>query len=169
MKLKIIQEFDDKCKDVVSTATSIADKFTQPLDDTMFKVQELLQDKEKLSVDDLTKYIATIPVMIYDLVDNMQILGVRTDAAKMQRKSEFNKAYLDQDTGTVAEKTSNAQRACEDDQFIEDIYTRVYKLCEHKIEVATMLHASLKKILQWKLTEMEVTRTDMLSNRGGEF
>ena len=169
MKLQLITQFDEQCKDVVSTATTIADKYTEPLDDTMFKVQELLKDKDALSVTDLTKYIALIPVMIYDLVDNMQILGVRTDAAKMQRKAEFNKAYLNQDTGTVAEKTSTAQVACEDNQFIEDIYTRVYKLCEHKIEVATMLHGSLKKILQWKLTEMEVTRTDMLSNRGGTF
>jgi hypothetical protein len=164
-RIAIIKDFNKSCADIVSTATQISDKYTEPLDKVIFEVQTLMQDRDQLSVDELTKYISLIPVMIYNLVDNMQILGVRTDAAKMQRKAEYNKAYLDQATGTVADKTSNAQIVTENEQFIEDIYTRVYKLCDHKIEIATMLHSSLKKILQWKLTEMEVTRNDMLANR----
>ena len=92
-RIAIIKDFNKSCADIVSTATQISDKYTEPLDKVIFEVQTLMQDRDQLSVDELTKYISLIPVMIYNLVDNMQILGDRTDAAKMQRKAEYNKAY----------------------------------------------------------------------------
>ena len=164
-KLDIIKEFNKDCDEVVTTATTIADKYTNDLDVVLFEIRELLDRQTELSVDDLTKYIAIIPVMIYDLIDKMQVLGVRSDAAKTERKTQFNKAYITREETTVAAKTSDAQLIVEDEQFIEDMYSRIYKLCEAKIDVAEMLHSSLKKILQWKLTELETTRNDMLANR----
>lgn len=164
-KLDIIREFNKDCDEVVTTATTIADKYTNDLDIVLFEIRDLLNRQTELSVDDLTKYIAVIPVMIYDLIDKMQVLGVRSDAAKTERKTQFNKAYITSEETTVAAKTSAAQLIVEDEQFIEDMYSRIYKLCEAKIDVAEMLHSSLKKILQWKLTELETTRNDMLANR----
>lgn len=164
-KLDIIKEFNRSCDEVVNTSITIASKYTEDLDNVIFDVQELLQDRDSMSVDELTKYIALIPVMIYDLIDKMQVLGVRSDLARMQRRAEFNRVYIEQEYGTVPEKTSIAQTASENEQFIEDMYNGVYKLCTRKIETADMLHSSLKKVLQWKLTELEVTRNDMLANR----
>ena len=94
----------------------------------------------------------------------MQDLGIKSDAAKMERKNQYNKAYQEQTHGTVAQKTSVAQDACQDEQMIEDIFNRVYKKCENRIDVASMLHGSLKKILQWRISELEVTRTNVYSN-----
>ena len=38
---------------------------------------------------------------------------------------------------------------------------RAYKECENKIEIATMLHSSLKKVQSWKTAELEITRTNI--------
>lgn len=164
-KINFLKEFSRGCDDIVGTAITISSKYTDELDDIMFDIKQLLDNQDSLTVDDLTKYIAIIPVMIYDLIDKMQVLAIRTDAARTERKTEFNRAYITSDESTVAAKTSSAQLSTENEQFVEDIYNRVYKLCENKIEAAEMLHSSLKKILQWKLTEMETTRNDMLANR----
>ena len=114
--------------------------------------------------DDLEKYIALLPVLMYELIDKMQVLGVRVDAAKTQKKTRFNTAYMHSDESTVAAKTSDAQLMVEEEQFIEDIYIRVYKQCEKKLDIADMLHSSLKKLMNLRLNEFNVTRNNMMAN-----
>lgn len=94
----------------------------------------------------------------------MQVLGVRVDAAKTQKKTRFNTAYMHSDESTVAAKTSDAQLMVEEEQFIEDIYIRVYKQCEKKLDIADMLHSSLKKLMNLRLNEFNVTRNNMMAN-----
>ena len=48
--------------------------------------------------------------------------------------------------------------------MMEDVFNRVYKKIETRIDMATMLHGSLKKILNWRISELEVTRTNTFSN-----
>lgn len=155
-----LKQFDEQTNDIINTVDTIAVKYTEDLDKCIDEVNELLLNKDDLTIEQLNYYIAIIPVYLYALTDKIQSLGVKTDAAKMQRRTQYNIAYQEQDHGTVAQKTSVAQQSCEDEQMIEDIFMRVYKKCESKIEIATMLHGSLKKILQWRVSELEVTRTN---------
>ena len=76
----------------------------------------------------------------------------------------FNEIYYKQEHGTVAQKTAVAQMGSNSEQMIEDVFNRVYKKCEDKVEMATMLHGSLKKILQWRVSELEVTRTNIINS-----
>jgi hypothetical protein len=163
-KLDIIKEFNKQCGDIVNTALTISEKYTSTLDDCIHEVKELLQNTSTLSNDDLEKYIALLPVLMYELIHKMQVLGVRVDAAKTQKKTRFNTAYMHSDECTVAAKTSDAQLMVEEEQFIEDIYIRVYKQCEKKLDIADMLHSSLKKLMNLRLNEFNVTRNNMLSN-----
>lgn len=163
MKLDILKTFSKDCVDIVDTAYKIEDRYTDEANKCIDKITTLMENTKELSNEDLMYYIVEIPVIIYNLTDIIQELSVKTDTAKMQRKHKYNNTYLTQETGTVAHKTSIAQQACQDEQFIEDIFSKVYKQCERKIEVLEMLHASLKKILNWRESEMELTRNNMLS------
>ena len=89
-------------------------------------------------------FLSYIPVLLYDVTTRIQDLGIKSDAAKMQRREVFNTTYQELEHGTVQHKTSVSQQACQNEQMIEDIFLRVYKKCESKIEIATMLHGSLK-------------------------
>ena len=164
LPLNYLNQFDTECNDIISTVDSIATTYTERLDECIEEVQDLIKNKDDLTIEQINFYIIQIPILLYELHDKMQNLGVKGDAAKMQRKNQYNKAYQDQENGTVAQKTSVAQEACKDEQMIEDIFGRVYKKCENKIDIATMLHGSLKKILQWRVSELEVTRTNTFSN-----
>ena len=168
-KLDLVNQFNRQCNDVVQTALTIRKKYTGCLDDCIYDVKELLQNTATISNEDLEKYIALIPVLMYELIDKMQVLAVRVDAAKTQKKTEFNKAYITSDESTVAAKTSSAQLQVEDEQFIEDIYIRVYKHCEKKLDTAEMLHSSLKKLMNWRLNEFDVTRNNMIANGRESF
>lgn len=164
LPLNYLNQFDSECDEIIDTVDRIAITYTKELDKCIEEVQDLIKNKDDLTIEQINFYITMIPVLLYDLHDKMQNLGVKGDAAKMQRKNQYNKAYQEQENGTVAQKTSVAQEACKDEQMIEDIFTRVYKKCENKIDIATMLHGSLKKILQWRVSELEVTRTNIFSN-----
>ena len=164
MKLKLVQEFDDNTNDIIDTVDTIVDKYTNHLDACIDDVKELLKNKDDLTIEQLNYYISYIPVLLYDVTTRIQDLGIKSDAAKMQRREVFNTTYQELEHGTVQHKTSVSQQACQNEQMIEDIFLRVYKKCESKIEIATMLHGSLKKILQWRISELEVTRTNIINS-----
>lgn len=159
MKLKL-NKFDTEMNDVLDTVNTICSKYTVQLDNCLEEVKELLANKDDLTIEQLNYYISILPIYLYELTDKMQDLGVKSDAAKMQRKQVFSEIYDEQTHGTVAQKTAVAQMGSVDEQMIEDIFARVYKKCEQRIEMASMLHGSLKKILQWRVSELEVTRTN---------
>lgn len=162
--LNYLNDFSDECDDIIDTVEQIAGTYTGQLDKCIEEVEDLIKNKDDLTIQQINFYIIQIPILLYELHDKIQNLGVKSDAAKMQRKNQYNKAYQEQSKGTVAQKTSVAQDSCQDEQMIEDIFNRVYKKCENKIDIATMLHGSLKKILQWRVSELEVTRTNVYSN-----
>ena len=171
MKIQLLKDFNKQTMDIIETVYAIEDAYTKEANECITEIEKLIKDKEDIDIHILNYYITQIPIIIFNLVDNIQQLAVKSDAAKMQRKEVFNKSMMDQYTGTIADKTSVAQQACQNEQFIEDVFSRVYKQCERKIDILEMLHGSLKKILQWRVSELEVTRTNILikNSRGDDF
>ena len=161
MRLQLIKDFNTDCEDIVTTVKSITTNYTKELDECIHQVRILLQSGDNISPEQLNYYISLIPILLYDLTTKVTILGVKSDAAKMERKKTFNDTYINTKTGTVTEKTSIAQNMAMDDQFVEDIMLRAYKECCDKIEIATMLHSSLKKVQNWKTSELEITRNNI--------
>lgn len=161
MRLQLIKKFNEDCFDIVTTVETITTNYTKELDECIQQVRFLLQKEDDIPSAQLNYYISLIPVLLYDLTSKITELGVKSDAARMQRKQVYNDAYIEQDHGTVSKKTSIAQNAAVNEQFIEDIMLRVYKECEKKIEIATMLHSSLKKVQSWKTTELEITKNNV--------
>lgn len=161
MRLQLIKNFNKDCSDIVTTVETITTNYTKELDECIQQVRLLLQSEDDISPAQLNHYVSLIPVLLYDLTAKITELGVKSDAARMQRKQVYNDAYVEQEHGTVSKKTSIAQNAAVNEQFIEDIMLRAYKECEKKIEIATMLHSSLKKVQSWKTTELEITRTNV--------
>lgn len=160
---ELVKSFDENLQDTLDTATQVVKMYTKDLDICIEDIKNIL-NQDDMCIDDLNYYICYIPVLLYELNTTLQQLGIKTDAAKMQRKEMFNTTYNELDHGTVQYKTSYAQQVCQEEQMIEDIFTRIYKECEGKMEIAVMLHGSLKKILNYKTAEFEITRDNRNSN-----
>lgn len=162
MRLPLIQKLNTDTLDVIDTVNNITSSYTSELDKCINEIQILLSNEEDISPQQLNYYITILPILLYDITGKITELGIKSDAAKMQRRTVFNDAYLEQTQGTVSKKTSVAQNQSMNEQFVEDIMLRAYKECASKIEIATMLHSSLKKVQSWKTSELEITRNNIL-------
>jgi len=162
MRLPLIQKLNTDTLDVIDTVNNITSSYTSELDKCINEIQVLLSNKEDISPQQLNYYITILPILLYDITGKITELGIKSDAAKMQRRTVFNEAYLEQTQGTVSKKTSVAQNQSMNEQFVEDVMLRAYKECASKIEIATMLHSSLKKVQSWKTSELEITRNNIL-------
>ena len=160
-RLQLIKTFDKNTVDIIDTVNTITKSYTGELDKCINEVRQLLSTGEDISPDTLNYYITLIPVLLYGLTDRITQLGIKSDAAKMERKKTFNDTYINTKDGTVTEKTAIAQNMAMDDQFVEDIMLRAYEECADKIEIATMLHSSLKKVQNWRTSELEITRNNI--------
>lgn len=162
MRLPLIQKLNTDTLDVIDTVNNITSSYTSELDKCINEIQILLSNEEDISPQQLNYYITILPILLYDITGKITELGIKSDAAKMQRRTVFNEAYLEQTQGTVSKKTSVAQNQSMNEQFVEDVMLRAYKECASKIEIATMLHSSLKKVQSWKTSELEITRNNIL-------
>lgn len=162
MRLPLIQKLDANTLDIIDTVNSITKNYTSELDKCINEIQELLSNGEDISPQQLNYYISVLPILLYDITGKITELGIKSDAAKMQRRTVFNDAYIQQSQGTVSKKTSIAQNQSMNEQFVEDVMLRAYKECASKIEIATILHSSLKKVQSWKTSELEITRNNIL-------
>lgn len=160
-KLQLIKKLDEDTVDIIDTVNTITKSYTEELDKCINEVRQLLSTGEDISPDTLNYYITLIPVLLYGLTDKITQLGIKSDAARMERKKTFNDTYINTEHGTVTEKTSIAQNMAMDDQFVEDVMLRAYRECADKIEIATMLHSSLKKVQNWRTSELEITRNNI--------
>ena len=95
MKLNITQ-FDIETEDIVDTVDTIVEQYTYELDTCIEEVQDLLKNKDDLTIEQLNYYIAILPVYLYKLNDDLQNMGIKGDAARMQRKAMYNTAYKEQ-------------------------------------------------------------------------
>ena len=162
MRLPLIQKLDTDTLDIIDTVNNITSSYTSELDKCINEIQTLLSNEEDISPQQLNYYISVLPILLYDITGRITELGIKSDAAKMQRRTVFNDAYIQQSQGTVSKKTSIAQNQSMNEQFVEDVMLRAYKECANKIEIATMLHSSLKKVQSWKTSELEITRNNIL-------
>lgn len=162
MRLPLIQKLDADTLDIIDTVNSITENYTSELDKCINEIQELLSNGEDIPPQQLNYYITILPILLYDITGKITELGIKSDAAKMQRRTVFNDAYIQQTQGTVSKKTSIAQNQSMNEQFVEDVMLRAYKECANKIEIATILHSSLKKVQSWKTSELEITRNNIL-------
>lgn len=162
MRLPLIQKLNTDTLDVIDTVNNITSSYTSELDKCINEIQILLSNEEDISPQQLNYYITILPILLYDITGKITELGIKSDAAKMQRRTVFNEAYLEQTQGTVSKKTSVAQNQSMNEQFVEEVMLRAYKECASKIEIATMLHSSLKKVQSWKTSELEITRNNIL-------
>lgn len=132
-------------------------KYCKELDNAIDEISNLLKNKDELTVDDLNYYIAYLPILMYYAGNAVEDLGIEGDTAKAIKQEAFNSAYLEVEEKTVQAKTSAAQQLVISEQLVENAFLRAYKKAKSRIEFATTLHSSLKKVLQWKISELEVT------------
>lgn len=151
------KEVEESSIQVIQIVDQLVKKYCKELDNAIDEISDLLKHPDELTTEDINYYIMYLPILMYYAGNAIEDLGVQGDTAKAYRREVFNEAYLKVEEKTVQGKTSAAQQYAQSEQVLEDSFARAYKKAKNRLEVANILHSSLKKVLQWKISELEVT------------
>lgn len=153
---------------MIQIVDQLVKKYTKDLDNAIDEIQDLLKSKEDLDVGKINYYVMYLPILMYYAGNAIENLGIEGDTAKAYRQEAFNDAYLLVEEKTVQGKTSAAQQMVMNEQVIENAFGRAYKKAKSRLEMANTLHSALKKVLQWKISELEVTGNNLGSGTNFE-
>lgn len=135
----------------------VVKKATEPLDELITEIQELLRDVQAISVDDLNYYIAYLPTVMYFTTDRAEVVGIKMDSSSAIRKEKYDDLYVLAAGKTIPDKESETRKLVMNESVIETAYKRAYKKVQSKLEHADKVLASIKRIHQFRLNDLELT------------
>ena len=132
-------------------------KATKQLDELIYEIQNLLKDVQSISVEDLNYYIAYLPTVMYFTTDRAEIVGIKMDSSSAIRKEKYDDLYVLAAGKTIPDKESETRKLVMNETVIETAYKRAYKKVQSKLEHADKVLASLKRVHQFRLNDIELT------------
>lgn len=147
-------------KEILKLASDTANEITIELDNFITFVRKC-QSERDLSNDEISSFIIQLPIMIYSITNDCEVLGLKEDNAKSLKTKVYATAYNEL-TGTVESKKNCALLQIQEEQMLESVCKTSYKIVQGKINMAYELLNSLKKVLNIRIAELELSRV----NRG---
>lgn len=141
---------------IVKVVDELVQPITQSLDAMITDIKNNVIPNRDIVADELNYYIANLPIEMFFVSDKMEDIGIKSDVSTMLRKEKYNKFY-ELASGTIKDKEADVERRILADTLIEKAHKRAYKKVQNKLDQAENILTSLKKILQWRISELEVT------------
>ena len=79
------------------------------------------------------------------------------DIAKAIKQERYNSIYNNLTKGTISDKQSIAELGVQEEEITRIIYARAYAIVKNKMEYATELLASIKKVITRRTAEYQMT------------
>ena len=98
-----------------------------------------------LTLQEIEDILLQLPLLLYDVTDDYEVVGMQSDLAGLIYKEAYNEA-LKIARGTVQEKTSASELATMTEKFDTVIYDRAYKIIKQKISMAVEVLNAVKRI-----------------------
>lgn len=137
----------------------IINPYCKDLDKYIHFIASCLQDGENPpTCAELDDFCLNLSTYIYFAGGMCEQLGIRDDISRAVWKETYNTARANQESGTVADKDTNAELMAQQEQLTNICYSRAYKIMKSKVENAQELLSSCKKVLTRRMSEAELTR-----------
>lgn len=158
--LEVLAELDRQtiknAKNVNDIVLNIVNKVTGELDALVFMIKEDLKKGAVISTETLEQYALEISVYLYYLGQSQEYIGLRHDVSKAIYKERYAEAYANA-IGTISDKTAYAENEVNYEFVEQSINERAYKRLKIKIENATELLQTIKKIISRRIAEYNLT------------
>lgn len=137
---------------------NISDEITQELD--MFI--KTLDDRfaggfENVSDIEIDDAIANLSTLLYSLVNHQERLSSYAVVSKLRRNEQYNLNYQ-KASGTVSEKQADASLQVASNDVSALVYKQAESIVKGKMEKATELLKSLKKIMTKRIADVELSK-----------
>lgn len=162
----IKNKVEDNSKQIDEIVNAIVNPYVKDLDYYVKFVADCLKDgTNPPTTQELEDFCLNLSTYIYFAGGMCENLGIRDDIAKAIYKEVYNSSRNALTQGTVADKDSQAVLHSQEEALISAAYTRAYKIAKSKVENAQELLQSCKKVLQHRMSEMELTRFSNLDGK----
>lgn len=174
--MAITKELLQKYKVDIENETIIAERvyenavknYMEELDAVIEEMESIIADIESGEItsyanEDLERITLKIPILMYRIGSDLERVGVRLDVTEAIKIHRQNDSLL-KATGTVPEKKAKSENEVIYEQVLEDIYRRVYKQIDRRLDYIDNLYNSIKKVISLRIAELEVFRRENAQN-----
>lgn len=169
-KAETTEDIMQNVNNISNTIKVISDKlvnnYCKDLDDLMSIIREELQDNGGITDAELEFHIMDLANTLYFTGSTQEDLGIKEDTCKAIRQEVYLKAR-DNEKGTVADKTARAELAAQSETLTLAIYSRTYKKVKLKVEAGYEMLNSLKKIMNRRISELELSNSRYIGKNNG--
>lgn len=133
-------------KDMEIVIRNIVDSKTSEVSDIIHKIRAMLKDDTtELSDIEIDDILLQLPIVLYDAMDEQEIVGMQLDLANQIYKEAQSEAYR-LARGTISDKNAVADLQTRAQQLEKILYDRSYKMIKQKFEMALETLNAVKKV-----------------------
>lgn len=160
----IMKNVDKSSAIIQELSSHLVDKYCKDLDNVMVGLREILNNPNSITDMMLEEYIMELANTLYFTGSAQEDLGIKEDTCKMIRQEVYSKAR-EQSTGkTVADKTAQAELIAQKETMTLSIYSRAYKKVKLRMDAGYEMLNSLKKVMNKRITEMELSNSRYINH-----
>lgn len=159
----IMKNVDKSSAIIQELSSHLVDKYCKDLDNVMVGLREILNNPNSITDMMLEEYIMELANTLYFTGSAQEDLGIKEDTCKAIRQEVYSKAREDA-TGTVADKTAKAELIAQHETITLAIYSRAYKKVKLRMDAGYEMLNSLKKVMNKRITEMELSNSRYINH-----
>ena len=162
--MKNVDNISDTIKEI---SDKLVTKYCDDLDDLMIDIKSILTN-DTMTDSYLETAILDLANTLYFTGSAQEDLGIKEDTCKAIRQEVYSKAR-EQATGkTVADKTAQAELIAQAETMTLAIYSRAYKKVKLRMDAGYEMLNSLKKVMNKRITEMELSNSRYINHSESE-
>lgn len=143
------------------------DYATKELDSMMSNLYDIMNTQSTIASEDLERYILKLANVLYFTVAQQEQLGIKEDVSKLIRQELYSEVKRST-VGTVADKEATAVIESQYEEMVQIIYSRAYKDVKCKVDAGYEMLNALKKIMNARLSEMELSKSRYIGGTENE-
>jgi len=152
---------DNNSKLINNLTNKLVNDYCKGLDELVYSLDAIVKDFDHPPTNDmLDYYVVNLPIQLYFSGEAQENLGIKNDVAKAIKQEKYNEVYRALQKGTISDKTSQAELASQSEEITRIIYDRAYKIVKEKMEAASKLLDSVKKVISRRMSENDLAKVD---------
>ena len=160
----IMQNVNDISDTIKEISDNLVTEYCKDLDDLMSVIREELQDNMEITDEELEFHILDLANTLYFTGSAQEDLGIKEDTCKAIRQEVYSKAIETSTGRTVADKTAQAEIMAQAETMTLAIYSRAYKKVKLRMDTGYEMLNSLKKIMNKRIAELELSNSRYINN-----
>ena len=164
----VIEEVESSGTNVKEISDKLVSSYCKDLDEIMVVISENLRDSGSMTDTELEYYIMDLANTLYFVGTAQEDLGIKEDICKSIRQRVYSKARDEALGKTVADRTAQAELAVQGETLVLSIYSRTYKKVKLRMDAGYEMLNSLKKVMNKRIAEMELSNSRYINSSKGD-